>query len=301
MHHRTNPIDADLCVLGFAIPQPPVQPAPPLRRSPAFARHPAAGSSADRPPACCWRCWSRMPMWNQSRIAVSLMSASARMRRSPEHPSVKAVSTVSSVRPTASRLRRIRTSSVRYRSWRRRAKTAAHPSPFRHCRPAPPMPLAILTAADERGIQGHRNGRAAISSLVTAQSMRSVARDLQGYACSQVSGSLPGINPKTPGFSTVSGHPVWHQGRKLRLKLVPFRRRPAMRDGQTNASLDRANIQYSENGEDAARDLAKMRRDGRGSGSPSGDKRHYKASALSAAEPSGFLAWIGDIVEPSGG
>ena len=26
MLHRTNAIDADLCILGFAIPQPPVQP-----------------------------------------------------------------------------------------------------------------------------------------------------------------------------------------------------------------------------------------------------------------------------------
>jgi hypothetical protein len=38
-----------------------------------------------------------------------VMPASARMRRSPEHPSVKAVSTVSSARPTASRLWQIRT------------------------------------------------------------------------------------------------------------------------------------------------------------------------------------------------
>src|ERR1700712_212246 len=42
---------------------------------------------------------------NQSRIGSSVMPASARMRRSPEHPSVKAVSIVSSVRPTASGLR----------------------------------------------------------------------------------------------------------------------------------------------------------------------------------------------------
>src|SRR3954467_7404818 len=44
---------------------------------------------------------------NQSSIGAVVTPASARMRRSPEQPSVKAVNAVSSMRPTASRVRLI--------------------------------------------------------------------------------------------------------------------------------------------------------------------------------------------------
>src|SRR3954454_18345029 len=44
---------------------------------------------------------------NQSSIGASVTPTSARMRRRPAHPSVNALSTVSAVRPMASRLRRI--------------------------------------------------------------------------------------------------------------------------------------------------------------------------------------------------
>ena len=80
MHDRANTIDADLAFLAlpFHIRQ--------CRRSTsstitAFAAT-RAGSSADSPPAVCSRCWSRMAMWNQSRIGGSVTPASARMRRS---------------------------------------------------------------------------------------------------------------------------------------------------------------------------------------------------------------------------
>src|SRR5208283_5732546 len=60
-----------------------------------------AGSPASSPSAICLRCWSLIPMWNQSRIGGSRTPAPASMRRSPGQPSVKAVNTVSPVRPTA--------------------------------------------------------------------------------------------------------------------------------------------------------------------------------------------------------
>ena len=72
----------------------------------AFAA-PRAGSSSDSTPATCFRCYSRMARWNQSSIGGAVTPASARMRRSPGQPSVKAVSAVSPVLPTASRARRI--------------------------------------------------------------------------------------------------------------------------------------------------------------------------------------------------
>jgi hypothetical protein len=69
---------------------------------------------------------------------------------------------------------------------------------------------------------------------------------------------LSGINRKHL-LQQVSGHPVRHQGRKMRLKLVEFRRRPAMRR-PTNASLDRVTPSTAKTGK-THRDLAKMRRD----------------------------------------
>ncbi|HEY8614502.1 MAG TPA: hypothetical protein VIL69_24840, partial [Roseomonas sp.] len=67
------------------------------------------GPTDDRAPATCVRCCSRMATWNQPRIGSPSMPALRRRRRSPGHPSVNAVSAVPSVRPTASRLRRIST------------------------------------------------------------------------------------------------------------------------------------------------------------------------------------------------
>jgi hypothetical protein len=66
-----------------------------------------SGRSDDSAPATCVRCCSRMAIWNQSKIGSSSTPALRRTRRSPGQPSVNAVRRVPSVRPTASRLRRI--------------------------------------------------------------------------------------------------------------------------------------------------------------------------------------------------
>ena len=72
---------------------------------------------------------------------------------------MKVLSTVSSVRPTASRLWQIRTlTSV---SVLATAPKTYPPTGLRFdvADPHLQMPLAVLTAADERGVQSHRNGR----------------------------------------------------------------------------------------------------------------------------------------------
>ena len=70
------------------------------------------GLSHDKPPAICpQKCTrkSHSRCETRSRIGAVVTPASARMFRSPEQPSVKAVNSVSPVRPTASRLRLIKT------------------------------------------------------------------------------------------------------------------------------------------------------------------------------------------------
>ena len=58
----------------------------------AFSR---SGVSAGRVPAVFSACCSRMAMWNQSRHGGSVTPALTRIERSPEQPSVNAVSSVS--------------------------------------------------------------------------------------------------------------------------------------------------------------------------------------------------------------
>ena len=62
------------------------------------------GLSVGNPPAVCAACWIRIAMWNQSRKGGAVIPASTRMDRRPGQPSVNAVTSVSSVRPTARRL-----------------------------------------------------------------------------------------------------------------------------------------------------------------------------------------------------
>ena len=69
----------------------------------------SAGWSVDNPLAACFACWSRMAMWNQSRIGGFVIPALAKIDRRPGQRSVNAVSLVPAVRPTVSRLRGIST------------------------------------------------------------------------------------------------------------------------------------------------------------------------------------------------
>lgn len=118
------------------------------------------------------------------------------------------------------------------------------------------MSLAVLTAADERGIQGHRNGRRC--HFGPGHGINPERRaDLQGMPSHSL-GILSGINRKHL-LQHVSGHSIRHQGGEMRLKLVKFRRRAAMR-WPTNARVDRATPNTAKAGK-SHRDLAKMRRD----------------------------------------
>ena len=98
MHHRTNAIDADLRVLGFAIPQPPAQPLRLSSTITAFAATRAA-SSAGGPTGCLLEVvGAAWPMWNQSgdrQLGDAGIGENAPQSGAPV--GVKAVSTVSLV------------------------------------------------------------------------------------------------------------------------------------------------------------------------------------------------------------
>src|SRR5271166_378215 len=215
-----------------------------------------AALSADRPLAVCLRCWSRMPMWNQSRIGSSVMPTSARIRRSPEHPvgeggQHRVLGSPDGVEALADQDFDICISFG----------NGSENLPPTHLRfdiadPHLQMPLAILTAANERRVQGHGNGRR--RQLRPSHGINPKRRaDLQGTSAHSLR-ILSGINRKHL-LQHVSRHSVWHQGGEMRSKLVEFRRRPAMR-WPTNASLDRTTPSTAKPGK-SHRDLAKMRRD----------------------------------------
>src|SRR3954447_8082865 len=105
-HDRADAIDADLRVLGLAVPDAPAQSLDlrddhrlrrPSRR--VLVRQHAGDLLQVLQP--------HGARGNQSSIGGAVTPASARMRRSPGQPSVKAVSAVSPVLPMVSRARRI--------------------------------------------------------------------------------------------------------------------------------------------------------------------------------------------------
>jgi len=80
------------------------------------------------------------------------------------------------------------------------------------------MPLAVLTAADKRRVQGHRNGR---HRRLGHGLIPKCLTDLQGMSAHGLR-ILSGINRKHL-LQHISGHPVRHQGGEMRVKLVQFR------------------------------------------------------------------------------
>jgi hypothetical protein len=119
------------------------------------------------------------------------------------------------------------------------------------------MPLTVLTAADERRVQAHRNRRHRRFRLGHGSIIPKRLADFQGMTA-QGFRVLRGIDRKHL-LQHVSGHPVRHQGREMRLKLVQFRGRAAVR-GPSDASLDRATPSTAKTRK-PNHDLAKMRRD----------------------------------------
>ena len=119
--------------------------------------------------------------------------------------------------------------------------------------------LAVLTAVDKRVVQGsRRRPPPPFLGLVTA-AIRTVpapifsvcrrARSQDPFRC---------INRENTCFSRSTATPVRHQGGKMRLKLVEFRRRPAMRTANQRCSLDRVTSRTAKTGK-THRHLAKMR------------------------------------------
>src|SRR3954466_530343 len=100
-----NAIDADLRVLGLAVPDAPAQSLDLCADH--RLRRPSRRVLVRQHAGDLLQVLHRMARWNQSSIGGAVTPASARMRRSPGQPSVKAVSAVSPVLPTVSRARRI--------------------------------------------------------------------------------------------------------------------------------------------------------------------------------------------------
>jgi len=215
-----------------------------------------AGSPVDKFAAASFVCCRRIAIWNQSKIGGFVTPASARTVRRPGQPSVKAVTSVVAVRPTVSRVRWINAVmsvwvlATAPKTYRPPVSVSTLPTRTSRCR----SPSSQLRMNVESRVTA--TAAAAISGPATA-SIRSVAPIFR--VCRRtVSGILSGINREYL-LQHVSGHPVRHIGGEMRLKLVEFRRRAAMRR-PSNASLDRATPSTAKTGK-THRDLAKMRRD----------------------------------------
>ena len=216
-----------------------------------------SGPSDDRPPAICVRCCSRMATWNQSRIGSPSTPASRRMRRSPGQPSVNAVSAVPSVRPTASRLRRIR--PARSVSVFATAPKTCRPSARRLdiADPDLQVPLAVLATPDEGRIQGHHDrlgaGRRRLHRHLRWQRLG----DLEGVAAQGLRIRAGVHREHLPQH--LGGRPVGHQGGELRPQPIQLRGRADMRR-PSHACLGHAASSTAEAGQPDG-DLAEQRGD----------------------------------------
>src|SRR5271165_4264401 len=254
MHHRTNAIDADLRVLGFAIPQPPVQPLH-LLDDHRLRRHPhrITGRQAARCLLEVLESHADMKPVENRQLADAGIGENAPEPRAPvgEGSQHRVLGSSDGVEALADQ-----DFDVCIGFGNGTENLPATRLRFDVTDPHFQMPLAVLTAANERRVQAHpdRCHRHVWPGHDIIPERRA---DLQGMPAHSLR-ILSGINRKHL-LQHVSGHPVRHQGRKMRLKLVEFRRRPAMR-WPTNASLDRATPSTAKTGK-THRDLAKMRRD----------------------------------------
>ena len=167
-----------------------------------------------------------MAIWNQSAIGGFVTPASARIDRRPGQPSVNAVSSVSSVRPTVSRFRRISTAmSV--------SVLATAPNTCR-----PPSAVSTLPTRTSRCRSPSWQLRMKVESKVmvmadaaaaglTAAALRSCSPTLSVWP-RNVSGLFPASTGRRC-CQHASGDAIGHQGGKMRSQLVQLRCRPTMR------------------------------------------------------------------------
>ena len=146
VHDLADRDDADLGVLGLAVPQAPSQ-ALNLSDDCLLCLLPRRGVGRQSV-AICFRCCRRIAMWNQSRIGGAVTPAAANVDRRRRHPSLNPVSSVSPARPTASSRRSIK-ATILVSALRRPRKPGGLQTLTRHCRRGPRMPLVVLAAADE--------------------------------------------------------------------------------------------------------------------------------------------------------
>ena len=197
-------------------------------------------------------------MWNQSSIGGAVTPASARMRRSPGQPSVKAVSAVSPVLPTASRARRI-SAPMSVLAFATAPKTCRPPDsvstlPIRtsRCRsPSSQLRMKVeIQAHDDRlridadgrlGCGRHRQGLGDLEGM-TAQRLRVLASVHREHL------------PEQGGC-----RPVGQQSGELRPQPIQLRRRAGVRR-PLHACPGRAAASTAEAGQ-PDRDLAEQRGD----------------------------------------
>ena len=176
----------------------------------------------------CLDCWSRMAMWNQSRIGGFVIPALARIDRSPGQPSVNAVSLVPAVRPTVSRLRRI-SAAMSVSVLATAPKTCRPRRDSRHCRRELPDSLKV--------VEQLRNAPAVKPEAAASANHHHCGFDLHprlsgrrtARMAAQCLGTLAGLD-RQKIRQNVGDDTKGHEGGKMRSQLIQLRRRPTMRE-----------------------------------------------------------------------
>ena len=254
MHHCADTTDADLSILGFAIPQPPVQ-ALDLRDNHRLRRHPCR--VIRRQTAGCLlqvlQPHGDVEPVEHRRLGDTGISQNAPQAGAPvgERGQRRVLGSPDGVEATADQHFDVRIGF---------GDSAENLPPaslrFNIADPHLQMPLAVLAAADEGRIQGHgdRRSRRIRPHRGLIPKLRTNFQSVQTQSFRVVSGVDREHLPQH-----VSSHPVSHQGREMRLKLIQLRRRAAIR-WPTMAGFVAAAPGTAKTGK-PHRDLAEKRRD----------------------------------------
>lgn len=253
MHDHADTIDADLGILGFAIPQPPAQPLNFLDDH-RLRHHPrriigrqAAGdllqvlkSHRDMKPVEDWRPGDAGISENASEPRTTVGEAGQR----------RVLGSADGIEVPADQHLDI---GVGSRDGAKNLATAR--LRFDIADPYLQMPLPVLTAPDEGRIHGDHDCRRGRSGSDRGTIPKRLALS-QGMAAQGLM-VLSGVD-REHLRQQVSGYPIGHEGGEMRLKLIQLRCRPAMR-WPADASLDPATTGTAKSRE-PHRDQAEKRR-----------------------------------------
>ena len=254
MHHCADTTDADLSILGFAIPQPPVQ-ALDLRDNHRLRRHPCR--VIRRQTAGCLlqvlQPHGDVEPVEHRRLGDTGISQNAPQAGAPvgERGQHRVLGSPDGVEAAADQHFDVR---IGFGDGAENLPPAS--LRFNIADPHLQMPLAVLAAADEGRIQGHgdRRSRRIRPHRGLIPKLRTNFQSVQTQSFRVVSGVDREHLPQH-----VSSHPVSHQGREMRLKLIQLRRRAAIR-WPTMAGFVAAAPSTAKAGK-PHRDLAEKRRD----------------------------------------